>query len=145
MASSTDHGATWSKTVKVNRGTGDTAFPTLVAGKSGVVDFAWIETPAADGPTAQWSVHFAQTRNAYAATPKFREVAGPLLHSGALERSLLDFMDMQLDSFGYAHMVVATTASGGLHTLWWRQDAGPSATSESCKPKCVYKRPGPKP
>ena len=55
-------------------------------------------------------------------------------------------MEVNLDSFGYAHIAApATDAADHLYDIWWRQDAGPSATSEPCKPTCVKTRPGPRP
>jgi hypothetical protein len=165
FASSTDHGTTWSKPIMVGTGTGATVFPAVAAGDDGVVDFAWIESSKPDtaDESGVWRLHFAQTRNAHSAHPTFRRATGPIVRHGAVcvlginclsggNRDLLDFMDIKLDSFGYAHMVVAST-EGGLHTVYWRQDGGPSATSEPCKPTkksakpkgCVYVRPKPQP
>jgi hypothetical protein len=149
LSSSTDHGESWSNILKINRGSGATAFPTVVGGKDGVVDFAWIEAQTQDteDPDAVWKLHFAQSRNAHSARPTFKEVTGPVVHRGALDRALLDFMDMALDSFGYAHLVVGSDAGGPLHVLWWRQDAGPSAYSNACTGAkgCVFTRPKPRP
>jgi hypothetical protein len=63
-------------------------------------------------------------------------------------RQLLDFMGLNLDSFGYAHVAVAST-EGSQHIVYWRQDAGPSAFTQPCSVNpasdCVYTRPGPTP
>jgi hypothetical protein len=148
MSYSTDHGQSWSRIIKINKGHGATAFPAVVGGKGGVADFAWIEAQTNDreDPGAVWKIHFAQSRNAHSARPTFTEVTGPVVHKGALDRALLDFMDMALDSFGYAHMVTGSSI-GGLHVLWWRQDSGPSAYSNACTSSrgCVYSRPQPRP
>ncbi len=169
VASSTDHGATWSPPMKINVGAGSTVFPTAVAGKDGVLDVAWLEDSLTDfsDPKSQWSLHFAQSRNAHDAAPTYKEVVGPVVRNGAVcvlgilcngNRNLADFFEIALDNFGYAHMAVASTvgstlqADGGesssnLHIVYWRQDAGPSAYSEPCvkrdSPSCVTVRPFP--
>jgi hypothetical protein len=154
---STDKGQTWSAMTKINAGAGAVVFPTMVGGKAGVVDFAWLESTATDqaDETGTWTVHFAQTRNATASKPTFTEVKGPAVRTGAVctlgilcdgNRELADFMEIDIDSFGYAHVAApATDAFDQVYDVYWRQDAGPSATSDPCKPTCVKKRPGPQP
>jgi hypothetical protein len=160
LAASTDRGEHWTGPIKVNTGSGAAVFPTVVGGASGIADFAWIESTATATTDTNgiWRVHFAQSRDATGASPTFSEVPGPVIHHGDVctlglgcllggNRDLLDFMDMQLDSFGYAHMAVYST-EGVDHILYWRQDAGPSAMSEPCAvegPGCVTVRPGPRP
>jgi hypothetical protein len=156
-AVSRDKGQTWSPMTKIDAGPGAVVFPTMVGGKSGVVDFAWLESTALDQgtETGTWSVHFAQTRNATAAKPTFTEVKGPNVRTGGVctlgilcdgDRELADFMEIALDSFGYAHVAApATDVSDQSYDVYWRQDAGPSATSDPCQPTCVRKRPGPRP
>jgi hypothetical protein len=157
--SSSDHGVTWSKPIKVGAGTGATVFPTVAAGAPGVVDFSWLESTAASGDDTSgvWSVKFAQVRSANTAAPAVTELTGPVVRHGAVcvlgigcskNRDLLDFMGLALDSFGYAHMTVAST-EGPKHIVYLRQDAGPSAYTVPCPvnpgPGCVYQRPGPTP
>ncbi|HEV7886130.1 MAG TPA: sialidase family protein [Acidimicrobiales bacterium] len=155
LSMSRDRGATWSPVRKVNAGPGAVVFPTMVAGSRGVLDVAWLESSSPDQTAgdAVWTVHFAQSRNAASAVeaPTFIEVAGPAVRHGAVctlglncsgNRDLGDFMEIDLDSFGYAHVATAST-EGGRHVLWWRQDAGPSALSEACAPSCVAGRPKP--
>jgi hypothetical protein len=158
-AVSKNKGATWSPMIKVNKGSGAVVFPTMVGGKGGVADFAWLESSAADQSTTTgtWTVHFAQTRTATAFTPTFTEVVGPQVRTGAVctlgivcpddgSRNLGDFFEIALDSFGYAQIAVPAGDQGkAISDIWWRQDAGPSATSEPCQPSCVRKRPGPRP
>ena len=36
-------------------------------------------------------------------------------------------------------------ASDQNYDVYWRQDAGPSATTDPCQPSCVKTRPGPRP
>lgn len=159
-SSSTDYGDTWTSYVKVNAGEGAVVFPTVAAGKPGLVDLAWVESDRASAAdtTGTWTVHFAQTRDGLSATPAFTEVVGPAVHRGEIcirgtlcllggDRSMLDFMDMAIDSFGYAHMAVFSTVERG-NVLYWRQDAGPSVYSEPCPiaggEDCVTVRPGPR-
>jgi hypothetical protein len=155
-AVSKDKGATWSAMHKVNKGSGAVVFPTMAGGSAGIVDFAWLESSAVDqGTVGTWTLHFAQSRNATAARPTFTEVAGPAVRTGVVctlgilcngGRELADFMEIALDSFGYAHIAApATDASDALYDVYWRQDAGPSATGTPCTPTCVAARPGPRP
>jgi hypothetical protein len=155
---SKDHGSSWSNPIHVGADTnGSAVFPTVRGGLPGVLDVAWIQDTKADfsDPSGVWTVHFAQTRNATAATPTFTEVTGPIVRHGAVcvlgivcsgNRNLLDFMSLSFDPFGYAHIAVASTegsSDGSPHVLYWRQDAGPSATSLPCQPTCVKSRPRP--
>jgi hypothetical protein len=158
MAVSKNHGSSWSKPIHVGADTtGSGVFPTVKGGLPGVVDITWIQDTKSDfsDPSSVWSVHFAQTRNATSATPTFTEVTGPIVRHGAVcvlgivcsgNRNLLDFMSLSLDPFGYAHIAVASTegsSTGSPHVLYWRQDAGPSATTLPCSPTCVTTRPRP--
>src|SRR5205085_2390439 len=100
-----------------------------------------------------------QSLNAHDATPTFTESTGPVVHHGQVcvlgilcgtgDRSLLDFMGLAVDSFGYAHMAVGDNYGGKKGILYWRQDAGPSVFSDPCPvnpgPDCVTARPGPRP
>lgn len=75
---------------------------------------------------------------------------GLLCNTGG-NRNLLDFIDMQVDRFGYAHIAAtkdvnaAGTGMGTRKIAYWRQDAGPSTLGEPCDPTCVPTRPGPTP
>ncbi len=151
-----DKGTSWSPMLRVNKGSGAVVFPTVVGGKGGVVDFSWLESTATDqAANGTWTVHFAQSRNAASAVPTFTEVAGPAVRNGGVctlgilcdgNRQLGDFFEIALDSFGYAHVAApATDAANHVYTVYWRQDAGPSATTEPCQPTCVRTRPGPRP
>ena len=163
-ASSKNQGKTWSSMHKVNVGSGAVVFPSMVGGKGGVVDFAWIQSNQTDehADDSVWRVHFAQSRNADTSRPTFSQVTGPIVRHGSVctlgslcpddgSRVLLDFLEVALDTFGYAHAVVASSEPySGLpvHVVYWRQDAGPSAYSSPCArigtPGCVYARPGPR-
>jgi hypothetical protein len=157
---SKNHGSTWSNPIHVGASTtGAAVFPTVHAGAAGVLDVAWIQDSLSDfsDQNSVWTVHFAQSRNATASTPTFTEVTGPIVRHGAVcvlgilcngNRNLLDFLSLALDPFGYAHVAVASTEPGSgpdaaPHVLYWRQDAGPSATTLPCTPTCVKSRPRP--
>jgi hypothetical protein len=128
---STDKGQTWSPMRKINA------------------------APDQGDRHGTWTIHFAQSRNATSAKPTFTEVKGPAVRTGAVctlgilcdgNRALADFMEIALDSFGYAHVAApATDAADQVYDVYWRQDAGPSATTDPCQPACVKKRPGPRP
>ncbi|HEX9712063.1 MAG TPA: sialidase family protein [Actinomycetota bacterium] len=159
MAASTDRGTSWTGPIKVNTGTGAVVFPAVIAGAPGVVDLAWVESSVDDSDDigGVWRLGFAQTRNANAAAPDFSEVEGPIVHRGDVctrgllctlggDRTLLDFIDITLDEFGFAHVAATSTEPhpdpGAVrHVVWWRQDAGPSALTEPCVPACVSERP----
>ena len=164
VASSTDHGATFSAPTKINAGDGAVVFPTIVAGNDGIVDAAWLESSNPDQTKAgDWTVHFAQSRNAHDAAPAYTEVTGPVVRQGIIctlgiscsgNREMGDFMEIALDSFGYAHIAAPSTEDSPDHSsstngkvVWWRQDAGPSATSAPCRKAkqadCVTTRPHP--
>src|SRR5438552_1377024 len=158
-AVSSDMGQTWSPMRRINAGGGAVVFPTAVGGAGGVIDVAWLESSAADqGDTsATWAAHFAQVRNATSLLPAVTEVTGPTVRTGAIctlgivcpndgSRNLGDFMEIALDSFGYAHVAVPAGDQGGaIRDIWWRQDAGPSATTQPCDGGCTKTRPGPRP
>jgi hypothetical protein len=142
---------------KINAGKGAVVFPTMVGGKAGTVDFAWLESTELDqsNPKSVWSVRFAQSRDANAAHPTFTEVKGSNVRTGGVctlgivcsgDRELADFMEIALDSFGYAHIAApATDAHDNSYDVYWRQDKGPSATTDPCRPQCVTTRPLPRP
>jgi hypothetical protein len=156
-AVSKDKGRSWSHRHKLNKGAGAVVFPTVVGGSNGIVDFAWLESTSLDqsDPAGYWTVHFAQSRNATSSTPTFTEMTGPVVRHGGVctlgivcsgDRELADFMEIALDSFGYAHIAApATDAKDQNYDVYWRQDAGPSATTLPCRPTCVTTRPRPRP
>jgi hypothetical protein len=159
LTMSRDKGATWSPMRKVNQGNGASVFPTMIAGDAGVVDLAWLESDkeVQNASDAVWRLHFAQARGAGGSTPTFTELAGPVVRHGAVctlgincsgNRDLGDFMEIDLDSFGYAHVATASTekftaTDPARHVVWWRQDRGPSATLSVCEAGCVATRPKP--
>src|SRR5207248_6523900 len=155
-AFSADKGTTWSPMRKVNGGPGAVVFPTMVGGRSGVVDFAWLESTGLDqSDHGVWTAHFAQVRAASTTSPHVTEVVGPAVRNGGVctlgilcngDRELGDFMEVALDRFGYAHVALpATDAQDNLYDVYWRQDAGPSVLGAACQPTCIATRPGPQP
>src|SRR4051794_29500330 len=119
-AVSKDKGLNWSQMHKINAGSGAVVFPTMAGGSNGIVDFGWLESTAVDqaDPNGYWRVRFAQSRNATGSTPTFTEVRGPVVRHGGVctlgivctgDRDLADFMEIALDSFGYAHIASPAT------------------------------------
>ena len=129
-------------------------FPAIAVGDPGHVVVAWLHTwtvtPALPTGkpdfTAQqnaiWRVVAAQTTNLSTGHPtwKIREFQRPM-HQGSIctlgiacppgitDRSLLDFIDVQVDPSGFAHVVFTASESprGGLpNGIWiWNQRTGP--------------------
>ncbi len=60
---STDHGATWSSAVAVNRGAASTAIFPAIAARNGLVDLGYYATSASskDDPSAVWNTYLAQS------------------------------------------------------------------------------------
>jgi hypothetical protein len=116
-------------------------FPWMAAGDAGRVAIAFATTPAtsSDDLNAVWEIHMAQSLNALSASPAFNEIAvsdhpihlGQVCASGILctvggDRSLLDFIELQLDPAGYANVVWTENSAGVRHVGFSRQTAGPS-------------------
>jgi len=121
MAHSTDGGTHFSDKVRVN---GNSIYktnllPWLEAGSAGRVCVVWYgTTAAANDDSADWVVLFAQTLDATAANPTFRQqvISDHVIHgsnistgglTGADNRNLLDYFQVALDPQGAA--VVAFT------------------------------------
>lgn len=107
MASSTDHGATWSAPVQVEQAPATTVYPWVVAGADGKVGIVYYGSSQATLPgsvTGDWYVYYAYSANAHSAHPSFTETlavphkvrTGPICTggtgcSGAGSRTFLDF------------------------------------------------------
>jgi hypothetical protein len=107
IASSTDHGATWSAAQTVNTGTAATAvFPALAA-RGGTVDLAYYGTSAAskDDPGAVWNTYMAQSKNGSAFVQT--QITAHPNHVGVIctngtgcaagTRNLLDLFEIAID------------------------------------------------
>ncbi|MCA1813654.1 MAG: hypothetical protein LC624_06855 [Halobacteriales archaeon] len=106
MASSTDHGATWSAGHQVNSAPATSVYPWIVAGKDGSVGIVYYGSAQATTPgsvTGDWFVYYTYSANAHDANPAFTEtVAVPhKVRTGAIctggtgcgggSRAFLDF------------------------------------------------------
>ena len=140
LATSTDGGRTWSKAVAVGTQTGSNVFPAVAAkGDPGRVDVAWLTSPTKDfnNPNATWRVVMAQSTNALSPEPTFDvlPVSTDIVHAGDIcqaglfctvtsgNRSLLDYIYMDVDGAGMAHIVYADDL-GELRTVHAAQIRG---------------------
>ena len=145
---SKDKAATWSAPVRVDdapAGVGAQIYATGDAGDPGVLDIAWYGhrgTGGADDNNALWDIWFAQVRNATSAKPTItRAQVAPKdpIHKGNIclngllcilggDRSLADFMELQIGKDGYAQIAYADntgfTSGAKGHVIWAKQVGG---------------------
>jgi len=145
LTSSADQGTTWLPPVRVNNGpnTPYAIFPWIVAGSPGVVDITWYGSTVTDSTkAADWHMFFAQTTNALAQSPVFKQVqAVPqvvhnqdiCLKGGACggNRNLAEYYQITLDRDGNANIAftddVTNNTSGSGNTWYTKQTTGLSA------------------
>ena len=89
LASSADHGDSWTVPVRVNNGvdTKTSLAPWVDAGDAGKVDIIWWATSSTSSlaSDAKWKVYFAQVANAFARTPTVTlNAATGVFHSGPI-------------------------------------------------------------
>jgi hypothetical protein len=134
---STDGGKTWSKPFLVNApANGSNVMPSIVAPRTGVVDFAYYATrvPDFDSKLGEWGIEFTQTTNALAASPHFvHSRVGRVAHlkdiclAGTLclvtrgNRNLSDYLGLTVDAKGLAQVVWTDDANGGNQTMYAEQ------------------------
>jgi len=140
FAWSKDHGKTWSKPVQVSQKGNSNVFPAIGAkGDPGRVDIAWLESPSKDfnDPKAVWTVVMAQSTNAFDANPTWTKTsvskdivhAADICQAGTLclatggNRNLLDYIWMDVDNKGMAH-IVYTHDLGEVRTVYASQLGG---------------------
>ncbi|CAN5432448.1 hypothetical protein BH20ACI3_BH20ACI3_35880 [soil metagenome] len=117
LAHSTNKGATWSQAVRVSDGpeTRTSLFPYLETGPTpGSVGLVWFGTSeAVNNDNANWQVFYAQTFNATASSPSFRQALASdhFVHGsnistggtlGTANRNLLDYFQVSFDPKGAA-------------------------------------------
>jgi hypothetical protein len=124
LSRSSDRGAHWTLPIQVSQSpVASTVLPTIVGGRAGTVDVAFIGTDAAslDDANALWSVYFAQSLNADTAAPAFTQVLASEqpIHKGSVclrglgcdlpapagapgDRALAEILTITLDLDGYA-------------------------------------------
>lgn len=127
LASSTDHGATWSKPKKVNQHPGTYVEPWITGGAKGHVAVAYYGTKGGPNPErvlGEWYPLVALTEDATAESPAWREAAmsedfvqyGPICMRGSAcghARNLLDFFQIQADANGMLHAAIVDGRNGG--------------------------------
>lgn len=148
---STDKAKTWSEPVKVDdvpAGAGAQIYATGDAGDPGVLDLAWYGHTGAGGAddvTASWDIYFAQVRDATSGNPSITRAAvapGDPIHKGDVclngllcilggDRSLADFMELQIGKDGMAQIAYSDNAGTFTGTkgrvVWAKQVGGQSA------------------
>ncbi len=121
MAHSTDNGDNWSSKVRVNDNSvyRTNLFPWMEAGSAGRVVVVWYGTTNnVNDDSADWSVLLAQTTDATAQNPTFRQqvISDHIIHgsnistgglTGGANRNLIDYFQVAIDPQGAA--VVAFT------------------------------------
>ncbi|MFA5860331.1 MAG: sialidase family protein [Candidatus Thermoplasmatota archaeon] len=132
---SKDHGAKWSKPVKVDSHVGSHAQPWVSTGDvPGELALAWYENPLPGRPQdvkGEWHVQASYTKNGDTDAPTFREMQvspgtvhkGPICVDGVLcqgGRELLDFFQIRLDARNVAHVAYADNAEGGAKVIYTR-------------------------
>ena len=158
LVHSTDKGVTWSQPVRVSNGaeTKTAVFPWIETGPTpGSVGIVWYgTTDAANDDNANWNVFFAQSFDATADNPTFRQtkISDHFIHgsnisegglTGTANRNLLDYFQISFDPVGAA--VVAYTDDHNDydgHTYIARQISGPKITGDG---KAGVPDPGPTP
>ncbi|HEV8360278.1 MAG TPA: hypothetical protein VGR28_07490 [Candidatus Thermoplasmatota archaeon] len=152
LSTSQDQAATWSAPVRVNKAaTGNAILPWIAAREPGRVSVAWYQTAQGGSPSeveAEWYVHMAESRNALDAAPAFDENVvgaqpvqfGPICLQGSgctSARNLLDFLMVDIDPQGMAHLAFVDGGHGGSagnsFIMYARQlgGAAPAAGAES--------------
>lgn len=139
---STDKGVTWSQRVRVSDGadTKSSFFPWMETGPTpGSVGIAWYGSSSpVNNDSADWKVFFAQSFNATANQPTFRQVVASdhFIHGsnistggtlGTANRNLLDYFQISFDPKGAA-VIDYTDDHNDFdgHTFVTRQITGPS-------------------
>src|SRR5205085_6288089 len=88
MATSTDHGDTWSAPIRVSPAsmTGTNIMPWVVAGDPGRVDVIWYRTPGGNDASSVWDIHMAQSIDALSSAPSFttNKVNETAIHRGEI-------------------------------------------------------------
>jgi hypothetical protein len=145
MATSTDRGQTWSPRKRVSTFTGTNIMPWIVAGDPGRAAIVWYRSPLAGNPNSlasAWTIHLAQTLNAFDAAPSFEtaQVSQNVVHRGEIctdgtlcdaqgrDRSFLEYPSVDMDSRGAAVVVYNdnTNQSEGPYVMTAKQATGPS-------------------
>jgi hypothetical protein len=122
-AYSTDGGEHWSKAIPLTQETGDTAvFPWMVAGDPGQVDVVYYKANSGVNSNIEagqvWQTYFGQSQNALNTGSNFKsvQITDHPIHIGSVstgglggeaDRSLLDFLTVDVDHLGAANVAWA--------------------------------------
>jgi len=122
-AYSTDGGEHWSQPIPLTQETGDTAvFPWMVAGDPGQVDLVYYKANSGINSNIEagqvWQTYFAQSQNALNTGSNFKsvQITDHPIHVGSVstgglggeaDRSLLDFLTVDVDHLGAANVAWA--------------------------------------
>ncbi len=129
LAVSRDRALTWSKPLTVNSSPSTTVFPWIVAGDAGRIDVVYYGTSAKGASpetvpaSSKWRVYMAQSLNALASKPTFKESAATgYMHQGSIctsgtgcasgTRDLLDFFQVDVDAGGFANIAYTDNLNG---------------------------------
>ncbi len=141
LSVSKDKGETWSAPMVVNKTRGTHVFPWVAAGDAGRINIAFASSSATSPNDLDgiWNIEMVQSLNALDAKPAFTQtrVSEKPIHIGQVctagiacavggDRSLLDFIEVQLDPQGLANVAWTENANGARHVAFSRQVAGPS-------------------
>jgi hypothetical protein len=122
-AYSTDGGEHWSQAIPLTQETGDSAvFPWMVAGDPGQVDLVYYKSNSALNSNIEgdqvWQTYFGQSQNALNTGSNFKsvQITDHPIHIGSVstgglggssDRSLLDFLTVDVDHLGAANVAWA--------------------------------------
>jgi hypothetical protein len=158
LINSTDKGVTWSSPVRVSNGaeTKTAVFPWIETGPTpGSVGIVWYGTTSStNDDNANWNVFYAQSFNATAAVPTFRQakISDHVIHganisegglTGTANRNLIDYFQISFDPTGAAVVGYADDHNDfDGHTYVSRQISGPKISGNG---KTNVPDPGPTP
>lgn len=162
MATSTDHGTTWSQPVRVSKIPGTNIMPWVVAGDPGKVDVVWYHSPLAGNPDvaeSAWEIVMAQSLAALQPSPAFAmaRMSNNIVHRGEIclqgllcdvlgrDRSFLEFPSIHLDSRGMAFVTYNdnTNQVEAPYVMVARQIAGPGLYQMGPSDAVTITRPAP--
>src|SRR5260221_7100209 len=141
LVTSKDKGVTWSAPIKISDNGASNVFPAIGAGGlAGNVDIAWLESESKDSndPSALWRTVMVQGGGALGSKPVFvkQQVSKGIIHNADIcnagtlcaatggNRNLLDYIWMDIDHEGIAHIVYPADEAGPVKTVYAKQVGG---------------------
>lgn len=145
MATSTDHGQTWSQPKRVSPSGGTNIMPWVVAGDAGRASVVWYNSPLPGNPinpASVWHIYMAQSLNALDQNAAFTttRVSQNVIHYGEIclrglscdlsgnDRSFLEYPSVAVDSKGAAVITYNDNSNQvqGPYVMVAKQKTGPS-------------------